>query len=447
MTRTLIEANFDGIVGPTHNYGGLSFGNVASLRHGGEVSRPREAALQGLRKMKHLADLGLVQGVLPPQERPHLPTLRRLGFDGDDRQVIERVAREAPRLLVLCSSASSMWAANAATVAPGADTADGLTHFTPANLSATFHRSIEAPATGRALRRIFAAPERFAHHEPLPGLPGLGDEGAANHTRLEAPGETAGVHLFVYGRTALGGDERQPSRFPARQTREASEAVARLHRLDPGRTLFVQQNPDVIDQGVFHNDVIAVGHRHVLLYHELAFADGPGTIEALSRSLNGALVPVVVPATEASVEDAVSSYLFNSQIVTLPDGTMSLIAPTECRENHAAHRAIERILAEDNPIASVHYLDVRQSMRNGGGPACLRLRVQLDETDLASVHHRCILDEALYGELVSWVERHYREEIVPSDLRDPALLEESRRALDDLTNLLDLGSLYSFQEA
>ena len=443
---TVIEANFDGIIGPTHNYAGLSFGNVASEKHGGLVSRPREAVLEGLAKMKFLADLGVLQGVLPPHERPHLPTLRRLGFTGSDADVIEKVAKAAPRLLALTSSASAMWAANAATVAPSTDTEDGRTHFTPANLRSTFHRSIEPAATAAALRRIFENPGRFAHHEPLPGGEQLGDEGAANHTRLEAPGDPRGVHVFVYGRSAFEAGAF-PRRYPARQTREASEAVARLHRLDPARTFFVQQSPDVIDLGVFHNDVIAVGHRHVLLHHERAFVDGDRALAAIDRALGGALVPVVVRSAEASVEDVVGSYLFNSQIVTLPDGTMALIAPTESRDHARTRAAIERIVAEDNPIAQVFYLDVRQSMRNGGGPACLRLRVQLDDADRAAVHPPCLLSPALYEALSAWAREGYREELRPDDLRDPALLRESQENLDQLTKILDLGSLYSFQQA
>ena len=74
------ETNFDGLVGPTHSYAGLSYGNVASARNQGAAGNPRKAALQGLAKMEAVAALGLVQGVLPPHERPHVPTLRALGF-------------------------------------------------------------------------------------------------------------------------------------------------------------------------------------------------------------------------------------------------------------------------------------------------------------------------------------------------------------------------------
>src|SRR5690242_2694348 len=117
---SLREFNFDGLVGPTHNYGGLSPGNVASTLHGGEISNPREAALQGLEKMRFVSSLGVGQAVLPPQPRPSLKALRALGFVGSDEEVVTRAARESDHLLRLCSSAASMWTANAATVAPSA---------------------------------------------------------------------------------------------------------------------------------------------------------------------------------------------------------------------------------------------------------------------------------------------------------------------------------------
>ena len=120
------ELNIDGLVGPTHNYGGLSYGNVASQNNCQVASNPREAARQGLAKMKALMDMGFAQAVLAPQERPDVQALRACGFSGSDAQVIEKAAREAMPLLVASCSASSMWTANAATVSPSADTADGL---------------------------------------------------------------------------------------------------------------------------------------------------------------------------------------------------------------------------------------------------------------------------------------------------------------------------------
>ncbi len=439
------EANFDGLVGPTHNYAGLSWGNVASKTNEGMVSRPRDAAHEGLSKMKRLADLGLIQGVLPPHERPHVPTLRRLGFGGTDAEVIEKVARVDPRLLAQVSSASAMWTANAATTAPSADTEDGRVHFTPANLCSTFHRSLEAGLTARALARIFDG-DRCVHHAPLPAQHGLSDEGAANHTRLSADGGP-GVHVFVWGRSAYGDDrEPAPAVYPARQSLEASRAVARLHGIDAARTVFVRQATDAIDAGAFHNDVVAVGSGSVLLHHERAFAREQEAIDAIERAMHGGLVRVRITEDEVSLADAVASYLFNSQLVTPPGRPMTLVAPSECREMPAPKRAIDRVIGDPRcPIGDVVYLDVRQSMRNGGGPACLRLRVTLTDEELGCVRSRVLLDGALFAALEGWIDRHHREQLAPPNLADPALREESCRALDELTTLLGLGPMYDFQ--
>lgn len=442
MTAKALEANFDGLVGPTHNYAGLSYGNVASTSNLGAASSPRSAALQGLAKMKALAELGLPQGVLPPHERPHVGALRRLGFSGaSDADVIASAAKHDPMLLALCSSASAMWTANAATVAPSADTEDGRVHFTPANLLDRPHRAIEPAQTTRALRAVFADERHFVVHEPLAMGQAFADEGAANHTRL-SDGARA-LHLFAYGRRGIGADPSAPKKFPARQTLEASQAVARLHGLAPERALFVQQAPDAIDQGVFHNDVIAVGHERLLFFHEHAFADRDGTLRAITERMPS-LEAVMVPAAEVSVADAVKSYLFNSQILTVPGRGRVLVAPEECREVEPVARLLDRLL-ERGVFSEVMVFDLRQSMRNGGGPACLRLRVALEPDEIAAVRPTCWIDSARHASLVAWVTKHYRERLEPKDLADPALLEESRRALDELTQLLELGSIYPFQ--
>src|SRR5258706_2142253 len=346
ISRSAREANFDGLVGPTHNYSGLAAGNLASKSNANQVSNPRAAALQGLDKMKSLADFGFAQGVLPPHERPFVPALRRLGFAGTDAEVIARAAAQAPRLLSAASSAAAMWVANAATVSPAADTADHRVHFTPANLASSFHRALEAPTTARALQRIFADPNHFTHHEPLPAAPQLGDEGAANHTRLCGDYGAPGIELFVYGRDLNDASARSPVRYPARQTRAASESIARLHDLRPERCVFAQQNPDAIDAGVFHNDVIAIGNRNVLFLHEQAFVDNDATLAALRRALAPVeLVPIIVPASRVPLADAVSTYLFNSQLLSRADGTMLLVAPSECRENPTVSGCLDELIA------------------------------------------------------------------------------------------------------
>ncbi len=417
------------------------------------VSHPREAALQGLAKMKALADLGLKQAVLPPLERPAMHVLRRLGFDaGDDENAMRQAHRDAPEILAACFSASNMWVANAATVCPSADAADGRVHFTPANLIGNFHRSIEAIDTAHSLRTIFADETRFAHHDPLPAVAVLGDEGAANHTRFCPDHGAGGVHFFVYGMSSLRGTTVRPGRHPARQTREASEAVARLHRIPAEKIVFAQQAPDAIDAGVFHNDVIATGNERLHLYHEQAFVETASTVSELESAYErlggGGLFQAMVSRDELSLEDAVGCYLFNSQIVTLPGGGMVLIAPAECEELAAARQVIDRLMADPaNPLREVRYLDLRQSMRNGGGPACLRLRVVLTEEEMGAVAPGVLLNDENHARLADWVRRHYRESLAPDELASPDLLREARAALAELTQILGLGSFYHFQRS
>ena len=445
MATHAVEANFDGLVGPTHNYAGLSWGNVASKSNVNAVSNPKEAALQGLAKMKKLADRGYVQAVLPPHERPHIPTLRALGFAGSDRQVLEQAAQADPAILAAVSSASAMWTANAATVSPSADTADHRVHFTPANLSAKFHRSIEHKVTGRALKAIFTDESYFAHHPALPSVSHFGDEGAANHTRLCAGYGDPGVELFVYGQAAFNQSAPAPVKYPARQTLEASRAIARLHGLDDRHAVFAQQNPAAIDAGVFHNDVIEVGNGNCLFYHELAFLDEGGVLSDIRARLAGTeLQPVRVSAAEVPIEDAVASYLFNSQLLNTPDG-MLLAVPGECREVASVSRYLDSLLQQNGPITAVEVFDVKQSMRNGGGPACLRLRVVLSDEERRAINQGVILTDALYDRLTAWVNAHYRDELSQQDLADPMLLDEVRKALDELTGILGLGSIYDFQ--
>lgn len=436
------EYNFDGIIGPTHNYGGLSPGNLASTAHGGRASNPRAAALQGLAKARAVYGLGVGQAFLPPQPRPSLRTLRRLGLHGTDEQVLAQASRD-DHLLRLCGSAAAMWTANAATVGPSADTADARVHLVPANLQAMFHRSIEAETTTAVLRAIFADRDRFCVHDPLPGGGHFADEGAANHTRLSLAGRPA-VHLFAWGRSAYQGHSG-PSRHPARQTLEASRALARLHRLPEARCLFPQQHPQGIDAGAFHTDVLAVGHEGVLLVHELAFSALP-SLEAELRALLGPGLRVVVcTERELPAAEAVRSYPFNSQLVGAPDGTLVIVAPLEARESTQAAAFLARVVAEDNPVVAVRYQDVRQSMDNGGGPACLRLRVPLSEAEVQALSARVVATDALVDELEAWVRRHYRDRLVAADLADAALLRESWTALDELTGILRLGSVYDFQ--
>lgn len=439
------EVNFDGLVGPTHNYAGLSFGNIASLNNARSVSNPRSAAKQGLLKMKALHDMGLSQGVFAPQERPDIYALRRLGFSGSDAQVLHTAAQQAPAIFQAACSASSMWTANAATVSPSADTADQRVHFTPANLTNKFHRSLEPETTGRILQAMFPCEQHFVHHQHLPENEHFGDEGAANHTRFCGNYADHGVEMFVYGRYAFDSSKPAPSKYPARQTREASEAIARLHGLKENKTVYVQQNPAVIEQGVFHNDVIAVGNQNVLFYHQEAFLNTEQKRQELSDKFGQPMHFIAVPSQQVSVLEAVKTYMFNTQIVTLKPDHMVIIAPTECQESDAVRDYFADLITQNTPIKEVRYFDVKQSMRNGGGPACLRLRVAMNEAERAAMNPACLLDDKLFHRLNSWVDQHYREQLSSDDLADPQLLIESRTALDELTQILQLGSVYTFQ--
>jgi succinylarginine dihydrolase len=438
------EVNFDGIVGPTHNYSGLSYGNIASLTNKSAVSKPKLAALQGLKKMKFLMDLGIKQAVIPPQQRPNLNILRHAGFYGSDKSVIDEALKNAPWLFYSCCSASSMWTANAATVSPSSDNSDRLVHITPANLFNKFHRSIEAENTAKILKEIFYDQRYFIHHPILAPGSALSDEGAANHTRFCKQFHETGIQLFVYGRKAFGDETSKTSvKYPGRQTFEASQTIARLHRLNLECVVMAQQNPEAVDAGVFHNDVISVGHENIFFYHEQAFVDTDAIVDQISCKMakicNVEMSLIKVSSMQVSLEDAVRSYLFNSQIVNRYDGKRILIAPAECEEVPAVKAFLAKLMQDRERIFhEIHYLNLRESMQNGGGPACLRLRVVLNEDELASIKQTVLLTDRLYEELVDWVNCHYRDELSVEDLGDPRLGEESGVALHELYGLLDL---------
>lgn len=441
------ELNMDGLVGPTHNYAGLSIGNIASVSNASSVSNPQAAALQGLQKMRLLHELGIKQGLLPPHQRPNLELLYQLGFSGTPAEQINKAYRVAPELLSACYSASSMWTANAATVSPSMDTDDNKLHFTAANLVCNLHRHYEADFSKKVLEHIFSDTKYFHHHPILPRSLITGDEGAANHNRLCQSYGKSGVHLFVYGKKALGANNIGPTKYPARQTREASEAIARQHQLMPEQVIFACQNPEAIDLGVFHNDVIAVANESVLLVHEHAFVRQDSVLNELREKTNFPLTIIEISQDDLTIREAVETYLFNSQIISLANqNSMMLIAPLECQTNLRANACIERILSDSsNPINLVHFLDLKQSMRNGGGPACLRLRIPVTENELQAMHQDVLISEKLLSTLETWVIKHYRTELTVNDLADPNLIHESCYALDELTQILKLGSIYPFQ--
>lgn len=410
------EINFDGIVGPSHNYAGLSLGNIASANHKGNTSYPRAAALQGLEKMQANRALGLAQGFLLPLPRPNTALLDALAINETADPALTRAAW----------SASSMWTANAATVSPAADTVDGKCHLTPANLVTMLHRGQEWRDTQAQLKLAFGNEDHFTVHDAVPDS--FGDEGAANHMRFCDGHGSKGVEAFVYGRP--GG------KFPARQHEQASRAVARLHGLDPEHTVFIEQNPVAIETGAFHNDVVSVANERVLFTHAEAFADQQGTYEAI-RAKFPELQVVEVPSDAVSLEQAIKTYLFNSQLVTLPDGAMELISPLEAKTDDVLVWA-ESATGGNQPIRQIRFVDVRQSMANGGGPACLRLRVVADP---AHVDPRFLLDDAK-AELVGNVISEYWPETIDTDeVGDASLAERVIVARHKLLEALELPEL------
>lgn len=414
---SLVEINFDGIVGPSHNYAGLSLGNLAATRSQGKISYPRAAALQGLAKMRGNMAMGIAQGFFVPLPRPDAAWARTMGLDG----------QMDPALRAAGFSASSMWTANAATVSPAPDTSDGRCHLSVANLVSMPHRSIEWPDTLAQLELAFADPQHFAVHGPVP--PCFGDEGAANHMRLCEGHGAPGVEIFVFGRP--GGP------FPARQHEQASRAIARKHGLDPDRTLFIEQAPEAIAAGAFHNDVVAVANERVLFTHERAFADRDGALRKIRAACPWVEI-VEVADSAVSLKDAITSYLFNAQLITPPNGAMTLVVPGECEANARVKLCLDAMAAGNGAIQRVKVVDVRESMANGGGPACLRLRVVADPV---SIDTRFLLDDAKAARIEAVIAANWPTQIDPGDLASAALTDQIRAARGALLEAVDLTQL------
>ncbi len=433
---TYFEVQCDGIVGPTHHYGGLSHGNVASAGNAQTASYPRKAALQGLEKMALVHSLGCKQLVIPPHIRPSRMLLKLCGFDGDLQGRLDAAYEQAPDILSACYSSAHMWVANMATVSPAVDAQNGILHLTPANLASTLHRAQEAEQNYTLLKTMFGDAARV--HKPLPACVSLTDEGAANHMRFcGAHGET-GVEVFVYGKEAANADAPAPSKYPARQTYESVRMLARSHHLSDDRIVFIQQTPEAIDAGVFHNDVIAMSNETLLIHHEKAFLDSDAKISEINEKLDNASLNVMTIREDAlPLADAVSSYFFNSQILSLADGTMAIIAPAECKENATAHQAMEALRdANDSPISTIYYSDLRESMRNGGGPACLRLRVAMDEQGWQQILPSVKYSEGLHRKLEGIINEVYLEKITFDDLRNAVFFKHCEKTTQKIVSLL-----------
>ena len=435
------EIYFDGLIGPTHNYAGLSQGNLASQKHLNKTSNPQAAALQGLDKMRLIMDQGIPQGFFLPHERPHLKTLRALGFSGTDEEVINRAAKENPILLKNVYSASSMWAANAATFSPSIDSYDQNMHITPANLNTMFHRSIEHEFTQAQLELMFGGVAIV--HDPIKNISGYGDEGAANHLRVSEQHLKSGFQIFVYGSSAFEVHQGMITR----QAEEISKAVSIMHQLDPDRVLFLKQNEQAINAGSFHNDIVSLANEEVFIFHQEAFADRV-ELERILHHLKDHVKgfhPIEILSEDISLDDLVSSYLLNSQLITVKNNEMMMLLPEEVQNHSNCMRWLEEIKSS-SPIKHIEFVDIRQSMMNGGGPACLRFKTIFNNDEFNQINEKFLLTPKKLMDLRALVTKHYRDKLNPEDLLDNNLIQESYRFLDELTQLLDLGNVYDFQK-
>ncbi|MEK9657295.1 MAG: N-succinylarginine dihydrolase [bacterium] len=444
--QKIIEVNIDSLVGPSHFYSGLAYGNLAAMKHKGMLSSPKKAALEGLNKMKTIMDLGLPQLVMPPPERPCIETIRKLGFTGNEEHCLKKAYNTNKNLLLACSSASNMWMANSATVSPSTDTSNHKNYLSIANLSSQFHRSLETDFTHTLFKRVF----HQTNMTILPPLPNpLTDEGAANHLRVSYEHQQQGINMFVYGRESLNYPRSAHEKYPFRQSLEASQAIARLHHLKPETLIFAQQHPEAVQKGAFHADVLMLSHRYVLICHEKSLKQQRQVLHELRSKVRQTcqIMPIIIEITEEelSLEEAIATYFFNSQLLSLPNNEWVLVVPRQCQENTKVLRLIQRILAGRNPIKNCIYVSVDQSMYNGGGPACLRLRMNLSMNEWNKVHQGVKLNNHLYHQLCQWICTHYRDILTEKDLISPKFIRECRDALSDLTGILKLDGIYSFK--
>ena len=422
---SFIEAQIDRVVGPTHHFGGLGVGNVASQMHAGQASNPQAAAFQGLDKMRLVAGLGVPQLILPPQPRPDFHLLTALGYRGTPAEILRMVLEDDPSVLSAATSCSAMWTANAATVTPSCDSDQGTLMMTVANLSASLHRSIEATVTCKELGRLFNT--GFEVRDALPGGASMRDEGAANHMRLSSPDGQVGVNVFVHG----DGPPEPHVHWP-RQTLATGKAIARCHGLKEHDVFHLKQNPEAIDAGAFHNDVVAMSHQDLLIHHESAFA--PESRSEMSR-LQSRFQEVVerplrvlrIASDELTLEDAINTYFFNSQVISTSTSgktTWSILCPVQVQRHTGANQLIQRLCAED-VFDAVHFVDLGQSMDGGGGPACLRLRVPIAQHELARLAESAFWNETLDSDLRDIISDRYPRRLQLADLADAEICQQA----------------------
>jgi succinylarginine dihydrolase len=433
------EFNIDGLIGPTHHFGGLGVGNVASETNRNKIAHPKAAALEGLSKMRKLHELGIPQFYLPPPVRPNCRWMEAMGFRTNDPSDWRHCASQFPSLFSSSLSSSFMWMANAATCSSSVDTIDGLGRIVIANLAASLHRGQENLERHAQLRRLFQHVSTIEVIEALPSLVPLRDEGAANGMRFWNPTNHQGIYVFAFGernsnttQTATPAKESvHPHVYPSRQTSLASQLVARSLRIRDSRSLFVQQHPKAIDAGVFHNDVIATSHENFLFVHESAYVDQCNQLDRISETFRnqcgGKLGILVVTEEELSLSEAVSTYLFNSQIVTRSDGSWCMLCPIECLNSPAAVQVLRRVQHQESRLGAIEFVSLKESMANGGGPACLRLRAYASDADIERIPFGARIHDDSLAFLERVITSEYPDSVHLDDFLDLTLVNHGIR--------------------
>ena len=125
----------------------------------------------------------------------------------------------------------------------------------------------------------------------------------------------------------------------------------------------------------------------------------------------------------------------NYTIMLDPDYIELLGVLVETEHNAPARAFLDRLLAGNGPVHRVVPVDVRQSMANGGGPACLRLRVVADP---ATIDPRFLLDEAKAEIIERAIAGAWPEQIDTADIGKETLARavvDARRVLLEAINL------------
>ena len=154
---------------------------------------------------------------------------------------------------------------------------------------------------------------------------------------------------------------------------------------------------------------------------------------------------IEISDSEIPLKNIIDSYLLNSQLATNGQNEMMLILPEEVKSYETCMAWLDK-LKQISDIKLYDFVNIKQSMMNGGGPACLRLKVVLDENETKELNQNFLMTSDRLDAIKSLIEREYRDNLHPDDLPDPNLLDESRRVLDELTQIFDVGSIYEFQK-